>query len=156
MKRLIVAGVAIVATGFTSVQFATADNNYTGVAAFDVDRVEIDVDVNFTMKLLQHDDLWTLDMYEGGQHIMTLDEFAVSRVGRTMLQLEQLNGPLSMQVDLMSNEVAYGDFKSQVELIYTNVLAFDDIADQPTQATVQPRLNAVEQMMQNVTSQLPL
>ena len=156
MKRLILGGVAVLAAGFASVQFATADNNYMGVAAFAVDRVEIDVDATSTLKLLQHDALWTLDMYEGGYHIMTIDEFAVSRVGQTMLQLEQLNGPLSLKVDLLSSEVSYGDMKSQVEIIYPNVRVFDDIADQPTQATVDPRISKFETMIQNVTNVLPL
>ena len=153
---MIVGGVALLATGFASVQFATADNNYRGVAASAVDRVEIDVDANSTLKLLQHDELWTLDMYEGGDHVMTVDEFAVSRVGQTMLQLEQLNGPLSMKVDLLSSEVSYGDLKNQVEIIYPNVRAFDDIADSPTQATVDPRISNFETVIQNVTNILPL
>jgi hypothetical protein len=156
MKRLIVGGLSALIAGFAFVQFATAEKTYEGVAAFAVDRIEIDVDRTSTLKLLQHDTLWSLDMYENGDHVMMVDEFAVSRVGRSMLQLEQVNGPLSMKIDLLSGQASYGNLANRVEVVYPEIRAFDDIADAPTQATVDPRLSAADTLWQRVTDILSI
>ena len=156
MKRLIAGGIALALIGTVSVQFATADANYLGVEAFDVDRIEIDVDAHSTLKLLQHDSLWSLDLYQGRDHVDTIDEFAVSRVGRSFLQLEQLNGPLSLKVNLRSGEAAYGNLLSEVMVTYSDIRAFDDIVDAPTQATIEPPLSQAETLLQRLSNLLPV